>query len=159
MNKLIIALILIICSISISFAQTATPTNSPTPKVGCDLCEFVVSFGEYLVKNGNLTKAQLETDLKQVCTIVPSNITEECKFFMLIAAPVIAGAISNGENPVTICSDYKLCPTTSSQQTPTIKYMTHPNMDIMRNKNKDISNHINNIIIEPKQKVTIKRNF
>ncbi|KAM9953541.1 hypothetical protein ACTFIW_006930 [Dictyostelium discoideum] len=160
MNKLIIALILIICSISISFAQTptTTPTNSPSPKVGCDLCEFAVSFGEFLVKNDNLTKAQLETDLKNICTLVPSNITMECKFFMILAAPIIAGAISNGENPQTLCSDYKLCTTT--QQTPTTNnYINQPNINIMKNKIKDIFVESTNNIIEPKEKVTMRRNF
>ncbi|KAN0022434.1 hypothetical protein ACTFIU_004617 [Dictyostelium citrinum] len=160
MNKLIITLILIICGISISFAQTptTTPTNSPSPKVGCDICEFAVSFGEFLVKNDNLTKAQLETDLKNICTLVPSNITMECKFFMIIAAPVIAGAISNGENPQTLCSDYKLC--TTSQNTPTINSVNPtPNMNIMKNKIKDIFVESTNNDIKPKEKVTIRRNF
>ncbi|KAN0050260.1 hypothetical protein ACTA71_003372 [Dictyostelium dimigraforme] len=155
MNKLIITLILIICSISISLAQTPTPTptNSPSPNVGCDICKTAVTFGELFVKYDNLTKAQLETDLKGICNIVPSNITMECKFFMIIAAPVIAGAITNGENPETLCSDYKLCPST-----PSINFINQPNMDIMKNKIKDIFEPTNNIII-PKEKVIIKRNF
>ncbi|KAM9990032.1 hypothetical protein ACTFIY_006092 [Dictyostelium cf. discoideum] len=158
MNKLIIALILIICSISISFAQTPTTSPAPSPKVGCDLCEFAVSFGEFLVKNDNLTKAQLETDLKNICTLVPSNITMECKFFMILAAPIIAGAISNGENPQTLCSDYKLCTTT--QQTPTTNnYINQPNINIMKNKIKDNFVESTNNIIEPKEKVTMRRNF
>ncbi|KYQ92527.1 hypothetical protein DLAC_06518 [Tieghemostelium lacteum] len=123
MNKLLICIVLALVTLSLANAaqisvvvdgklnpqvvKSNIKLNNGT--VQCDICEVVVEAAEFLIKNGNYTQQQVEAELKKICTILPSNFTKECDFFMFFSAPVITAALFNGENADQLCTKYKIC--------------------------------------------------
>ncbi|EGC29744.1 hypothetical protein DICPUDRAFT_51110 [Dictyostelium purpureum] len=107
--------------------------------VSCDLCEFTVGGAEYLIKNLSLSQQEVDAELQKICTIVPANMTKECKFFMLFTGPLITSALIKGENPETLCTTYKFCAPETPSPTPTKAAL----QSLIGNDNHDLKPHAN----------------
>jgi len=79
----------------------------------CTICEFIVVALEVSIKTGNLTESEILTDVEKVCALV-GNYKTECSLLIGLYAPKFIQALVNGESGQQLCTQYKICTSSSS---------------------------------------------
>jgi saposin len=89
-------------------------TKPPTAKssVTCAFCEYAVHELLGILKE-NRTEEAIKDALDQLCSYLPSTLTQECKEYVEDYSELIISLLEQEVDPSTICSQLGLCSTTN----------------------------------------------
>lgn len=101
-----------ICKVIGLCTQSAKEVTVKTAKVGaspeCIVCEFVMDKLENSLKQ-NGTEQNIEKFLDEVCSLLPSSISTECKDFVSQYTPTILQLLIDEISPSDVCTKLGLC--------------------------------------------------
>jgi len=109
-----------------SCSQSVVVTKEPEANdTVCEVCEVITKVAELLVKYDNLTETEILDALLKVCGDLPQKLQPECNLLVKTVGKKIIEELVNGVPAEQVCSNLKLCSSSSSeepiQEQPTIE--------------------------------------